>query len=480
MNISTGYPYVEQMVPVDSGNLHTCEHSVQFYSDDAFLLDELSRYFGDALAAGESGIIIATEAHRQDLARRLQASGINVSQAASEGRFVSLDAADTLSKFMRDGMPDEALCSAVIGRVIAGATRACRSGQPRVAIFGEMVALLWEQGNPRAAIKLERLWNELGKAHAFELRCGYPMDFFSHSEDRAAFEEICSTHSQVVPTESYTSLVTDQERLREITLLQQKARSLEAEIEERKRVEQALRESNQDLRQALAARDEFLSVAAHELKTPVTSLRGFVQLLLRDARQNKVSSPERSEMALSTIEAQTGKLTQLVARLLDTAQIEAGKLRIEPVQTDLVALIRSALAQHKGYTNHRFVYVGPERLEAVVDPVRLEQVVTNLLDNAVKFSPEGGTVTVELTRGTGGAICLGVTDEGVGIPLDEQEEVFERFHQAHGDHHLSGMGLGLYITREIVTLHGGIVEIEDATPRGTRVVVTLPPTFGGA
>lgn len=479
MNISTGYPDVEQVRQVDSDHLHTCEHSVQFYGDDGFLLDELSRFIGDSLEKGEPAIIVATEAHREGLSRLLQARDIDLVQAIVEGRYIALDASETLSKFMRGPLPDETLFFETIGGVIASAKSASRSERPRIAIFGEMVALLWEEGKPEAAVSLEQLWNELARTHTFELRCGYPMSFFSQSGDSGAFEQICSTHSSVVPTERYTALEKEDDRLREISLLQQKAQALEAEIAERKRIEQALLDSNRNLREALSARDEFLSVAAHELKTPITSLRGFTQLLLRDARGNKAISPERVELALSAIETQTGKLTQLVARLLDTAQIEAGKLRIESARTEMVALIRSALAQQSD-TSHRFVYCGPESLEGVVDPVRFEQVLSNLLDNAIKFSPQGGTIAVELTRHAGGDIRLCIADEGVGIPFGERDEVFERFHQAHSDRHLSGMGLGLYITREIVTLHGGIVEIEEAQPRGTRVVVTLPASISAS
>jgi signal transduction histidine kinase len=182
------------------------------------------------------------------------------------------------------------------------------------------------------------------------------------------------------------------------------------------------------------------------------------------------------QFALDTIERQTDKLNHLIARLLDTAQIEAGKLRIEPVRTDLAALVRLAIMEQQGGENHRFVFEGPEQLEAVVDPVRFEQVVTNLLQNAVKFSPEGGVVTVELARGGDGGVRLSVTDQGVGVPPGEREHVFERFHQAHGAGHLSGLGLGLYVSREIVALHGGLVWIEQPAHSGSRFVVALPPT----
>lgn len=477
MNINTGYPGGPRVPLVgDRGDLvphmHS-NHSVQFYEDDAFLLDELSRFIGSALGAGDAAVVIATRAHREKLARGLKALGLDIALATRQGRYVSLDAAQTLSKFMLDGRPDAARFTELVGGVVQHAAVAAKGERPRVAAFGEMVALLWEEGKLEAAIKLEQLWNDLAQTHSFELRCGYPMNYFSGAGDSKHVGEICAEHSHVVPAESYTTLANDGERHRAIALLQQKAQALETELEERKKVQEALQ-------RAVAARDEFLSVAAHELKTPLTSLRCYAQLLLRDVDEKREIAPERLESALRVIDVQTQKLSHLMVRLLDTAQIEAGKLRIERCRTDLVALVGSTLTQQQGRANHKLVFDSPEHVEAMVDPIRFEQVITNLLDNAVKFSPDGGVVTVGLGQDDEGSIRLSVTDHGVGIPSDQREAIFERFHQAHGKHHLSGMGLGLYITREIVESHGGTIEIEGPEHGGARFVVILPPLTSSA
>ncbi|HEX9987628.1 MAG TPA: ATP-binding protein [Chloroflexia bacterium] len=476
MNVSTGYPAISPVRSGDRGSLDSHAHRVQFYDDDAFLLDELSRSIGSALGAGDSAIVIATKEHREGLAQRLEARGLDITRAAGEGRYVSLDAAETLSKFMVEGWPDAVRFTDLIGGVVARATAAAGSEHSRVAAFGEMVALLWAEGKTDAALRLEHLWNDLAQVHSFDLSCGYPIRFFDQASDGAPIESIFAAHSHVIPAESYTSLITEEERFRAIILLQQKAQALETEIQERAKAQEALRQMNEELREAVATRDEFMSVAAHELKTPITSLWGFAQLLLRDLRRKREIPQERLEFALGAIESQTGKLSQLVARLLDSAQIEAGKLRLERVETDLSALVRSALAQQNGDTDHTFALEAPDHLEAVVDPVRFEQVINNLLDNAVKFSPQGGVITVELGQDDEGGIRLSVTDQGIGIPPGEYESVFDRFHQAHSDHHLSGMGLGLYITREIVELHGGSIRIEQPGQRGSRFVVSLPPS----
>lgn len=458
-----------------SGGHDSRAHSVQFYEDDAFLLDEVSRFIGSALGAGDAGIVIATRAHRAGLARLLTARGLDTALAMAQGRYIALDAAETLATFMRDGWPDATRFANEVGGVIVRATEAATGERLHAAIFGEMVSLLWAQGRHEAALQLEHLWNGLARGHAFHLHCAYPLSVFRQADDGARMEQVCAVHSGVIPAESYTSLLTDKERLRAITLLQQKAQALEIEVEERKSAEQALQERNQQLREAVAARDVFLSVAAHELKTPVTGLRGFAQLLLRDMQRKGEIAPERLASALSTIDVQSKKLHQLVERLLDTAQIEAGKLRIEPISTDLIALVHAVLAQYQDSASHALVVAGPTRLDARVDPVRFEQVITNLLDNAITFSPQGGSVMVELGQGDDGVIRLTVSDEGMGLASDQREAAFERFHQAHSAGHLSGLGLGLYITREIVELHGGSVRIEQPEHRGTRVVVTLPP-----
>ncbi len=223
-------------------------HVVQFYAEDAFLLDSLSRFIGTALGAGDGAMVIATKAHRDELAQRLKARGLDTASAVEQGRYVPLDAAETLSKLMVDGRPDPARFADVIGGAIARAAANAEAEQPRVAAFGEMVALLWAQGKAEAAIQLEKLWNDLAQAHSFSLRCAYPMGSFYRKEHGEPFVKICAEHSGVIPSESYTALISEEERLRSIAQLQQKAHALEAEMALRQSEErfQLLVESVQD------------------------------------------------------------------------------------------------------------------------------------------------------------------------------------------------------------------------------------------
>ncbi|HXB22593.1 MAG TPA: PAS domain S-box protein [Candidatus Solibacter sp.] len=211
-------------------------HSVQFYEDDAFLLDGLSRFIGAALLAGDSAIVIATESHREGLTQRLTSRGLDLMPSVKQGRYLSLDAAETLAKFMVNGWPDQVKFSNVIGSVITQLSATAQAEHPRVAVFGEMVTLLWAEGKSDAAVRLEQLWNDLAQTHSFQLHCAYPMNFFSQEKDGGLVQKICSEHSHVAPTESYTTLGSDEERRRSIIFLQQKAQALETE---KKKAEEA-------------------------------------------------------------------------------------------------------------------------------------------------------------------------------------------------------------------------------------------------
>ena len=220
----------------DWSQMADTEHFVQFYEADGFLLNSLSGFIGTAISAGDGAIVIATESHRAGLEELIKANGLDVASAKAHGQYLSLDAAETLSQFMIDGMPEPGRFHTVIGGVIASVT----DGRPRVKAFGEMVALLWAEGNHAAAIQLEQLWNDLQKAHSFSLFCAYPMNGFGGSQFLEPTRSVCTVHSRVIPAESYAGLADHDARLRAITLLQQKAESLEAEVNERRRVEEVL------------------------------------------------------------------------------------------------------------------------------------------------------------------------------------------------------------------------------------------------
>ena len=222
--------------------------------------------------------------------------------------------------------------------------------------------------------------------------------------------------------------------------------------------------------EALRVRDEFLSAAAHELKTPLTAAKMAVQLLHRSLK--KTSLTEAQHRSLAMLETQIARQATLISHLLDNVRLGKGQLELERAQTDVVALVRSVITLFDAMSEkHELTFLGPETLHAEVDALRLEQVITNLIDNAVKYSPAGGAIDVTLVR-TQSTFVLAVRDRGIGIPPEHLAKVFDRFYQAHRDR--SGLGLGLYISRQIVERHGGTMYAELPPDGGTRFVVSVP------
>ena len=228
-------------------------------------------------------------------------------------------------------------------------------------------------------------------------------------------------------------------------------------------------------RAAIRLRDEFLATAAHELKTPLTGLRTTAQLLSRVVDREGVSDPDRLRRLLSVIDRQSEKLAHLVALLLDIARLDGDKLVLEKHDTDLVGLLTDIVAAAEvGIGRHQIHVVATEPIEALVDAFRLEQVVTNLLDNAIKFSPKESPILVEIGRSLTGDATISVTDHGIGIPPERRSVIFDRFSQAHADDYLSGLGLGLFISRQITELHQGTLVAEFPPKGGTRFVIQIP------
>jgi signal transduction histidine kinase len=168
------------------------------------------------------------------------------------------------------------------------------------------------------------------------------------------------------------------------------------------------------------------------------------------------------------------KLARLVEQMLDVSRVKAGRLEIEPQKTDLVSLLRGIVDNAERNTpKHSISLRAPRAITASIDPLRLEQVLVNLVDNAVKFSPSGGSIDVEVSK-DGRSARIAVTDHGIGIPVEHRDRIFEQFYQAHAGGSAAGMGLGLYISRQIAELHGGSLQAEFPAEGGTRFVVTLP------
>ncbi|WP_224369157.1 ATP-binding protein [Hyalangium versicolor] len=227
---------------------------------------------------------------------------------------------------------------------------------------------------------------------------------------------------------------------------------------------------------AVSLRDEFLQVAAHELRTPTTSLKLHVQSLLRAASaEGPVVSPERLRTRLEEVERIVSKLGVLINELLDISRITAGSLHVTWEEVDLAAVVREVALRFEAQAaqTHSPMNIAAEApIIGRWDKLRLEQVVTNLLSNALKYGA-GGRVYLN-TSVDGTRARLTVRDEGIGIAPEALSRIFGRFERAVSERHYGGLGLGLYITRQIVAALGGTVRVESTPGKGATFTVELP------
>jgi len=223
---------------------------------------------------------------------------------------------------------------------------------------------------------------------------------------------------------------------------------------------------------------ELISLASHELKTPLTSIRGYAHTLVREF--GNLGEATQKEF-LEAIASEADRLSHLISTLLDMSQIEEGKLRLARRSITPADLCEDAMrtSLHPEF-RHKLRAEAPADLpEVLADPDRIHQVLTNLVSNAAKFSPEGSEIVMTARR-KDGQVEFSVTDHGVGIPREEQSKVFTRFHRAANAHNSEtpGSGLGLYLAKGIVEAHGGSIAFTSELGRGSTFSFTLPTVEG--
>jgi PAS domain S-box-containing protein len=218
-------------------------------------------------------------------------------------------------------------------------------------------------------------------------------------------------------------------------------------------------------------KDEFLAVASHEIKTPLTSLTGYGQIL--EEKLKVIESPVISEL-MHKLNMQTEKLQRLTAHLLDTSRIAEGSLVLHREWFDLNNLIAETIEQFSPLTAlHQFVFHPGDSDKAYADRMLVTEVMNNLISNAIKYSPEGGKITIATSRDTEG-VRVSVYDEGIGISESSLGLVFERFFRAEEVNRVGGLGLGLYISAGIIRSHGGEISVESKLGQGSVFHFTLP------
>ena len=175
----------------------TYSHEVAFYADDSSLVDGYARFIESSLKGGNAVIVVVTESHRASLLPKLQADGVDVPAAIEQGRYILLDAADTLPRLTVNDMPDPARCTKVVGDLIMESAKAITEAKGRVVVCGEIAPNLLSKGNAEGAIKLEYLWDEITRVYGVDTLCAYPSNAFPHYEADPVFQRICAEHSVV-------------------------------------------------------------------------------------------------------------------------------------------------------------------------------------------------------------------------------------------------------------------------------------------
>lgn len=274
--------------------------------------------------------------------------------------------------------------------------------------------------------------------------------------------------------DAWSLVVTSERRAYERELLNERKKA-EASLEAQREAEARLREVNDQLSIEHRRKDEFLATLAHELRNPLAPLRNVLEVI----RLKQGTGVERL-WGFDVIDRQTRQLTHLVDDLMDVSRITQGRVQLRRTTCDLVAIVKAAIADSRSMieaAGHRLELDFPPRPVWVdADEVRLTQMVNNLLTNAAKYTPDGGTIAVAVVQGAG-SVAVSVKDSGIGIPLDALNNVFTMFSQLQPalERSQGGLGIGLALVRGLVELHGGSIRAESAgIGHGSVFTVELP------
>jgi len=252
-------------------------------------------------------------------------------------------------------------------------------------------------------------------------------------------------------------------------------RLLQGELKQRN---QALRAANAELQRLDELKSVFVSVAAHELRTPLTSILGYLEVLLDE---DDGALNERQRQCLEVVQNSAHRLQRITGELLDVTRIEAGRVELVLKPTNLQQLVEAVIGEYQPQMEakgQRLTWQAlPQLPPALCDEGRAAQIVGNLVSNAIKYTPQGGRISMTLSKAEeAGFLKLGVTDTGVGISSEDQRQLFTRFFRAESAAlaRADGAGMGLYITRALAELHGGRIWLESTLGKGSTFWVTLP------
>jgi signal transduction histidine kinase len=443
-------------------------HSVQFYSEDSFLVAAVSRFLESALEQGGSAIVVATPAHRAALSQSLEGAGLDLPRLRKLRRFTELDAETTLSKVMVENWPNRERISDLAGQTIAEARGACEGDSGEVAIYGEMVNVLCARGRVDAAVHLEQLWNEVLEKHPASLLCGYPVETFNQETSAATLSQVCAHHHHVSPAEGYLQLNSEQERLRYVVRLQQEAAALKTEIRERERAQEALVRAEKG-----AALGRLAASIAHEINNPLTSLTNLLYLM---QAQSASDSGARQYAALADVELR--RISRITKQMLGFYRDSSSPVfcKLSDVADGILELYEAQIQKNRISVQRDYLADGA--IECF--PSEMRQLFANLIGNALEAAGIDGRIRVRITKARCWAdprndgVRVSIADNGAGIAATNKECVFEPFFSTKGE---SGTGLGLWVCQGIVHKHQGRISFRSRTDherlRGTTFSVFL-------
>jgi signal transduction histidine kinase/CheY-like chemotaxis protein len=537
----SGYaPSSGSCLPTSAGS-----HLVQFYDDETHLYGVLSDFYAPFLRAdGDgalAGVVLArlrTTRHLRDclVLQGYQQHGIDgggiMSQVGAvyrrgEKRVFLLDADKVLARLVReselDGNAFQDLAAEFSSQVLVSLppssmdTPLPGQSSPPVYTYGELVDILCARGQHHLALELEGQWNRFIKENNILLLCGYKMDSFRGSLVENVFNQICHSHTTVTPTESYSRLATQDQKLTMVATLQQKVR---AASEERRPKYWSAGNTAESAEQQIRRREQFVETMCHELRNPVSAIVGNVDILqmgleMRRSTLDRVEEngrliPQADVLALrvqltedfhsmETITVCAEHMRALSDNVLSLSKLEDGKVILQSLPFDpkssIVAAVKmfTVAARKKGIElRHN---LPPDDICVLGDQCRFAQVIINLISNAIKFTDTGG-ITIHLqklkpepppptpyssdsdnypTAGAPSIFEVAVCDTGRGLSKDERAVLFQRFAQPISTNYTKygGSGLGLYISKYIVELMGGELRVESEPSVGSTFVFTF-------
>ena len=460
-------------------------HAVQFYDDEQLLLDTVGRFLVAGLRRGDRLLVCATPEHGAAIVAQLAPYGGRA--ALDRGQLVVLDARDTLAKFMVRDMPDPALFRLALLPMI---TRPIDTGG-RVRAYGEMVELLWRDGNARAALRLEELWNEIGRDHALALLCAYTTSNFDSDGDAAPFMALCRSHSHVMSTARFTPLEDPAAISQEIEPLQPRARSLDGDLGDRETLEAQLRSAlrerdvvTAELRACLAREQEararadasdafkqlLLRVAGHELRGPLSTIMTTLDLMIL-----RGELPDDVLRRLRKVAASGARMKRMIEQLLDLTRARLGALSVERRDQAVAPLVAKIIDEIQAAHPSRAINLHAEpTCRARIDADRFAQVVANLVGNAIAHGDPALSITVTVGR-RAELLELRVHNYGAAIPPALQSALFDPFtHDKPTTGGAAGLGLGLYLAQGIAQAHGGQLLMQSSPDKGTELEMLIP------